>query len=96
MHSVLKLSKGDSLSSMSSSRHVISPPVQGTHLLLRIYLLITIYFSWFAFVPQFTPVSHPSISVTPKLCGFQLKWPRIKHHDESTACLGMEETWLIF
>lgn len=40
--SILELSDADSLSSLSSSHHVVSPPVQETHLLLEMYLLITI------------------------------------------------------
>lgn len=49
-------------SSLSPSHHASSPPLQESHLLLEIYLLITICFSWFAFVPQFSSLSHSSFS----------------------------------
>lgn len=48
---------------LSPSHHAISPPLQETHLLLEVYLLITTCFSQFAFVPQYSPRAHSSISV---------------------------------
>lgn len=70
--SVQELSDAGSHSCLLSSRHAISRPLQETHLLLEMYLLMTIYFSWFAFVPQFSPLSHSSISMTRALQSVRL------------------------
>ncbi len=78
-------------SSLSASHHAISASLQETHLLLEMYLLMTIYFSWFAFLPQFSPQVIPAFQWLwhAKVFGFQFKWPSIKHHGVPTVCLGM-------
>lgn len=73
---------------LSPSLHAISPPLQETHLLLEIYLLITICFSRFACVPQYIP---PSTFQHFNCLTCNCKCPSMKH-----AVSGNMETWLIF
>ena len=91
--SVRDASDAGSHSSPSSPQHAIFPPLQETHLLLEMYLLMAIYFSWFAFVPQFSPPSRSSISLTRALQSVCLPNSNVlvqKHHGVPAACLG---TW---
>lgn len=78
-------------SSLSSSHHAIYRLLQETHLLLEIYLLITICFSLFPIVPQFSPWVIPAFQWLghSEVFGFQFKWPCIKHNSVPTVCLGM-------
>lgn len=68
-----------------------SPTLQETHLLFEIYLLISICFSWFAIVPQFSPWVIPAFQWLrrSKVFGFQFKWPSKKHHGLPAVSLGM-------
>lgn len=71
--------------SLSSSHHAFSPPKE-THLLLDIHLLITICFSWFAFVPQFRLFQHC------KSFDYKFKWSSSINHKGVASV----ETLLIF